>query len=457
VVLSHGLWVDRFGADPGIVGRTITLSGQAKEVVGVMPAGFAFPDESVEAWESFGLDEADPPGRGSHYIRGIARLEEGVTLEQARAEVESIHAGWVEEYEHNVAHFPILHRLEDDVVRADVRRALFLLLAAVGIVLLVACANVANLYLARAEKRQREVALRAALGAGQGRVVRQFLTESLVVAGAGGGLGVLSAGWITRGILAVNPDALPRMSGIEVSGPVLAFTAAVTVGTAVLFGVVPAIWAGGRARAPGVAEARGATGGPGHGRLRRILVGSEVAMSVVVLVAAGLLVRSFDVLTSVDPGIDPEGVLTFRVATPPAERPSDAEVRTFYQELLERLEGLPGVTLATAGGQVPLTGANNRNDFAIRGRAPRRQGELALNAQTMDVRPGYFEALGIPLRRGRAFTAEDGPQGPPVAVVNEELTRLYFPDGDPIGQFVGYPWVSDSTWMRVVGVVGDFH
>ena len=288
-------------------------------------------------------------------------------------------------------------------------------------------------------------------------MIRQFLTEGMVVAVLGGLLGVLSAGWMTRAILAANPDALPRTAGVEVSGSVLAFTALATLGTTLLFGVVPALSAGGRAGSPGFSrEARGGTGGRGRRRFRRLLVAAEVSLSVVVLVAAGLVVRSFQALTSVDPGARTEGLLTFQLSPPQSDYPEAPTVRTFYEQLTERLEALPGVVGVTATSRLPLTGVSQRNDFVIEGRPPPGPGELAWNAFTIDVRPGYFEAMGIPLLKGRTFAETDGPDDAPVAVVNRELRETYFPGEDPVGQRIGYPLSADSAvYLSVVGVVGD--
>lgn len=455
-VLSHELWNAAFGASPDIVGNTVTLNGASVEVLGVMPPGFFFPDPGVQIWTSMGLDEADPGGRASHFLVGLARMGPGATLERVTEEARTIHAGWAQVHAHNVAHFPIFVPLRDTLVGADVRRALWVLLGAVGMVLLIACANVAGLLLARSEARRHEVAVRSALGAGRARLVRQLLTESLVLAGLGAALGLGLAVTGTRALLALHPDALPRSGEIGLDGVVLVFTGAVVVVAALLFGLAPALRVGGDASLTG-ANALRADGDRGASRFRRGLITAEVALSVVVVIGAGLLVRSTSALARVDSGAETRGILTFDLSLSADAYPTPGEVTSFYQRLTERLAALPGVRAASAGSDLAFQGSNgSRQDFRIEGRPERMQDEPARNAERINVLPGWMELMGIAVREGRTFTAEDRVDGPLVAVVNEALARTYFSGESPLGARLGYFTGSDTIdWMTVVGVVED--
>ncbi len=456
VLLSHVLWRERFGGDPEVVGRTVELDGEAARVVGVMPEDFVFPDASVRLWTPLGWNETDLPSRGNHYLQAIGRLAPGVGLERAEAELEAIMGAWSEEYEHYaMGHFLFLRPLHEDLV-GDVGPVLWLLMTAVLLVLLVACANVANLFLARSQTRTRETAVRAALGAGRGRLIRQLLTESGVLAALGAVGGLALAAWGTGALARIDPGAIPRLEAVRLDATVLFFTGALAVATALAFGLVPAFRA---ARSGLAAAARShvrAGGDAGGRRFRSALVAAEVTVSVVVVVAAGLLVRSFQELSAVDPGIEPRGVLTFDLSLPSAEYPASEQAPAFFERLLERIRGLPGVRSAASISVLPLTGAPPRVDFQVEGEPAPPGGIPAWNADVLYVQPGYFETMRIPLLRGRTFEAADRADRHLVAVVNRAAVRRYWPDEDPIGvRFTYDAGAEPIAWITIVGVVAD--
>lgn len=449
-LLGHDLWMTAFGADPDVVGRTITVNERPFTVTGVMPPDFAMPDARYQLVENYGIDFENLGNRASHGSYGIGRLREGVAMEQVWAESEAIHAGWAELYEHNVAHFPIFERLEDNLVGLDVRRALSILLGAVTLVLLVAIVNVANLLIARGEARQRELAVRSSLGAGRGRIARQLLTESLVLAIAGAGVGVALGASGLRALLAIDPTALPRSELIGLDGGVLLFTAAVTMISAVLFGTAPALQA---VRSP-AALLGGAktTAGRGRRRLRQALVAGEVGLSLVVVVAAGLVVRSFQELVSVDPGVEVDERIALPVALS-GERYAEREsVMQYYAGLHEDIGSIPGVVRAAGVSILPLSGSRARWDFLIEGRPPRTEDDVILSAQWTGVLPGYFETMGLPPTLGRTLEAGDVEGAEPVVVVSEDVVDEYFDGTSPIGQRVAVAG-DEPTYARVVGVV----
>lgn len=455
VVLTHDAWRERFGEDPGILGRRIELNGTSAPVVGVLPEDFVFPDRSAQLFVPLRLEEADPGGRGAHWLSAVARLRGETTLEQARAELETITAGWYREWEHHAAgHFLVLKPLRDEIL-GDTDSRLWLAFAAVGLVLLIACVNVANLLLTRAERRQRELALRTALGAGRGRLARQLLTESLVLAGAGAALGVVLAWWGTGAVLGIDPTAIPRAEGVALDGRVLLFAAGLATATAVLFGLVPALRADVSAPVETLAGEGRSTSGIGRLRLRRTLVAAEVALSVVVVLAAGLVVRSFRTLSAVETGVETERLLTFQLSLPSASHPSDEQVPVFYASLLERLEALPGVERASVTSALPLTEDFGRWDFLVEGRPPPGDAVPAHNASPVWVDGGYFETMEMPVLRGRGLTPADDATGPFVAVVNEAAARRYWPGSDPLGERITFQFGDDPVWLTIVGVVAD--
>jgi putative ABC transport system permease protein len=415
-----------------------------------MPEGFAFPSSRYQLFENVGIDASNPGGRASHGHYGIGRLRGDVTMERLAQEAEGIHAGWEDLYPHNVAHFPIFERLADNIVGTDVRRTLSILAALVGLVLLIAAANVANLLLARGDDRRHEIAVRNSLGAGRGRIVLQLLTESLVLAVLGAGLGLTIGQLALRGLLAIDPTALPRSELIGLDGSVLAFTAAVSVLTALLFGLAPALQARAVPASTLASDVR-ATSGRGRLRLRQVLVSTQMALSLLVLVAAGLTGRSFSRLLDVDSGVDLESRLVFSLSpTADAYGDNDAVVQ-LYERLQERLGALPGVLSVAAVTHLPLSESINRNDFAIEGRE-HLPGERIWSAQWTGVLPEYFETVGIRPTAGRLLERADRSGSEPVVVVSEDVVREYFGGEVPIGSRVGVVGNAER-WARVVGVV----
>jgi putative ABC transport system permease protein len=454
VVLSHALWQRRFGGDAAIVGGTITVNGQAINVVGVMPPGFAFPTPDTQLWAAFQFDESDRDNRGNHFIRGLGRLAPGATLDDVDAELATMMDRWEVDFgDRYTGHFLWTRPYIDDIV-GNVRGALWLLLGAVGFVLLIVCANVANLLLAAGEQRRREIAVRVALGAGRIRIFQQLLTESLVLSVAGGALGLTLAALGTRAVLALDAGGIPRTADIRLDGTVLLFTAAVSAVTGLVFGLVPAL----QATTPDLREAfteggRGTTGGR-RKYLRQFLVVAETALSILLVIGAGLMVRSFWNLVREDPGFQPHNVLVAQVSLPSGDyQPEQAAL--FYTELIERVAGIPGVEQASATSRLPMLSGSNYPDFDIEGRVPANEGGQVLNAAHVASRSGYFETMGIPLRRGRQFLTGDREGTMPVAIINETMARRFWPGEDPLGQRIRYYGCEQCAWMTIVGIVGD--
>ena len=466
VLLSDGLWRRRFGADSGVVGRALVLDDLPATVIGIMPAGFQLPSHyagaPMELWAPLGLDPTINRGeRGWHFLRVIGRLRDGVTLATAGAEASALMRGMLAE--HPTEYTPEFDGSATSVgqeVVGDVRPAILVLLGAVGLLLVIACANVAGLLLARSEARQREIALRAALGAGRSRLVRQLLTESVLLAGGGGLLGLLAAVWGTRALVLAAPSSVPRLDAVRIDARVLAFTFGVTLLTGVLFGLAPALHAV-RADLSGALTDGGRTGtaGAARQRLRRVLVAGQVALALVLATGAGLLGQSFVRLRQVDPGFVPERLLTARVELSPVRYATNDAVREFYRGLLERLEAVPGVRSAALARALPMTGRLEIGDwsFVLEGQAA--SPPLPTDWHPADwqvVSPRYFETMGIPLLQGRGLTAADRIGTPGVVVVNRTLARQVWPDGDAVGRriLLGGGGV-DSVWRTVVGMVGD--
>lgn len=451
-LLGHELWTTRFGADSSLIGATVPLAGRAFTVTGVMPPGFAFPDRRYQIFENYGIDPGALGNRAAHGSAGLGRLRDGVDMERVQAEAKTIHAGWEAEYPHNVAHFPIFEDFRDNLIGTDVTRALQVLMASVIVVLLIAAVNVANLLMARGENRRLEFAIRGSLGASRNRIVRQLLTEGLALAALGASLGVFLGHVGVQALLRIDPEALPRPELIELDGGVLLFAALVTIGTATLFGLAPALQAG-RVPAVGLISTR-STASRSRWRFRRVLVAAEVGLSLVVVVAAGLIVRSFDELTSVDPGVELEGGLTFPLVLESQSYPDAQAVSAFMVELDERLEALPGVRVASAVSRFPLSGTTSRNDFLIAGRPEPTGTEQMWSAQWTGVSPDYFAAMGIPTLRGRTLEPTDRGNNELVVVVGQGVVEAYFEGQDPVGSRVAIS--RDSVvWARVVGVVPD--
>ena len=458
VILSHGLWQQRFGGDRSVIGKRIMLDGTPKEVVGVMPQGFSYPARR-EAWLPLEYDEGFvSKQRSSWFLEVVARLKPGVTVQQAAAEVETLGRNLARQYpndnsEIGMTAYPLL----DDMV-GDIRRSVFILLGAVGFVLLIACTNVANLLLARAAARGSEMAVRTALGAGRGRLVRQLLTESVLLSLFGAAGGLLLAVWGVELLTSLKPAGIPRLDNIRVDGTVILFTIAVAVVTGILFGLVPAFTAT-RGLTDSLKEGgRGAVTTRGGTRVRGALVVVELALAVMLLAGAGLLMRSFVKLQAVDPGFRPEQAMTFDLTLPEPRYKDDAQRVAFFDDLLSRLRALPGVRSSTAVLGLPLNGLDLIISFTVSGRPPvppSQQPAMQVRVAT----PGYFSAIGIPITRGRGFTEDDRADAPRVVVITEAAARQYFPGEDPIGKTITLGWRrgpgTPQAGGQVVGIVGD--
>ena len=450
-VLSHGLWVRRFGGDPAAVGRTIDMGGRKLQVVGVMPEGFDFP-QGTQVWAPLRLDVAKEP-RDNRSYSVVGRLRDGVTLEAAQAELDAISSRLAGAYAvTNVGWGVGLELLKDELV-GNLKTTLFMLLAGVGLLLLIACANVANLLLARASGRRREVALRLALGASRARVARQMLTESVLLSLAGGALGAALSVWLTELLVALAPPDTPRLAEASADWRVLLFAAGASLLTGVAFGLAPA-WQASRYDLNETLKESGRGVAGGRSRVRSGLVVAEVALSLLLLAGAGLLVKSFARLQAVEPGFDAGGVMTMRVSLPGARYKEPARKAEFYAALTERLRALPGVESAAAVTSLPLGGSNLSvwRGF-IRDARPETP-EEADNAAYAVVTPDYFRAMRIPLRAGRVFDERDQMESAKVVVVNESFARKAFAGEDPVGKRI-HIWRDEKFPREIVGVVGD--
>jgi putative ABC transport system permease protein len=452
VVLGNPFWERVFGGDKKIIGRSVQLDGETYTVVGVAPPDFGQASQ-VDVWTpmAFSAEERSNKERGAHYLKVAARLKTGVSVAQANAELKLLTAQLAKQYPDSNKGWGVFVMPMLDYSVRDVRAVLYTLLGAVGCVLLIACANIANLLLARATARRRELSIRAALGAGRARLVRQLLTESVLLALLGGAAGLLVARWGLDVLLALAPPDLPRAADIHLDATVLFFSLALSVLTGVVFGVAPA-WL---AAHTDVNEAlkqgsRGST--DTRGRLRGALVVIEVAFALVLLGGAGLFARSFMRLTHVDPGFNPANATVLRLALPEKKYEQDEQQVAFADALLERLRALPGVQAVGLTHTLPLLG-DWVLGFNIEGRPPMAPSDLP-STNYYAVTPDYFRAMGIRLVRGRLFTAQDNAKAPRVLIINETLARQYFPNEDPIGKRINVTNGPD-TWRQIVGIVGD--
>lgn len=468
-LLSWETWQGHFGGDAGVLGRAVELGNARFTIVGVMPAGFAFPilPQPTEVWISTALDNERPDGpgaimsaRGYRGWRAIGRLRPGVTVEQAQAEAGVIAAGLAAQFPDENRDMGIGVRPLHESIVGNLRPTLLLLLGAVGLVLLIACVNVANLLLERAIGRQREIKVRLALGASGARIIRQLLTESVLLAGLGGVAGMLLAYWGTDLIVALSPDSLPRVAETALDGRVLGVTALMSAATGIVFGLAPALLIANTNLAESLKEGRrGATASVRTARARGLLVVAEVALALVLLVGAGLLVNSFVRLQQVAPGFDPSQTLAFNVAPSASRTSTPQQIGGFYRELVAELKRLPGVVDASTVFQLPLAGNGATTSIEVAGRTvyPADRPSVVIHA----AGPDYFRTMGIPIVTGRDFTERDDLSAPPVLIVNEALVRLYFPNDDPIGKrvapgFSTVPVRDDESGMReIVGVVAD--
>jgi len=460
VMLSHELWVRLFGGDPGIVGRRLMINDASYTVLGVMPAAFEFPSAGVDIWRPITADHIDPDERRSHNWYVVGRLAPTANLGTASAEMRAIASALAREFPQYMKGFGTnVVGMADDMV-ASVRPLLLILLAGATLLLVVACANIANLLLARAVGRRREMAVRGALGAGRARLVRQLLTESVVIAFVGGVLGAAMAALLTRALTMLAPDDIPRLSSVRIDGAVLGYALATTLASGLLFGFAPVMRILGSGRNNGQSlhlalRAAGDRGGNGRqARVRSILLVGELAVSLILLSGAGLLLRSAQRLASIDYGYRPAGLVAASFDLPRARYDGNDRHAAFYDQLIAGMRELPHVT-GVAGTTEDLGSSSSMTfSFAIEGR-PSRNASGREDAQPLRVVVGdYFRVMGIPVRRGRAFAPTDRADSPPVAIVNESLARLLWPDVDPVGSRVSFAGPS-GPWLQVVGVVGD--
>jgi len=457
MLLGYALWQRRFGGDRSIVGRSVMVDGELRTIVGVMPPGFSFPDRG-SAWVPLAADAAHEQRDNRYFAGAIGRVKPGVSLAQTREDLASLSRRLAVEFPKDNEHWAAEAITLREDMTGDVRKPLLIFFGAVGLVLLIACGNVANLMLARAEARRREMAIRAAIGAGRLHLVRQVLVESLTIALAGGAAGALLAAWGVRLLRVAFPADVPFYDAISLDGAVLAFAALVAMAAAMLFGLAPALRAGRvdlNASLRAGAAGGGGGGTAGRGRARALLVVGEVALSVVLLVGALLLARSYRALQTTDLGFDQRGILSFRVGLPEAKYGESAKVLATMDQLLNRLRGLPGVTEVGSAQGIPFSGWDWAIDgVTIEGRAlPAKVGDVDFQWIT----PGYFPAIGVPILRGRALAATDRDTIARVAVVNESFAKRVFGAEDPLGHRIKLgDAASPDPWVTIVGVARDF-
>jgi predicted permease len=462
VVLGHGLWQSRFGSDPAIIGKPLTLNNQSYTVVGVMAPNFQFPvgfgymgkvlNDPTDLYVPIAAT-GNEASRGNYSFFALGRLKPGVTVDQARAEMTTIERRLEQQYPDSNTGIGISLVLTQEQTVKEIRPALLVLLGAVAFMLLIACANIANLLLARAASRQKEIAIRTALGASRLRVLRLLLAESLMLSLAGGLLGLLLAFWGTDALMALTPDNIPRLNEVGVDARVFGFTLAVSLVTGIFFGLIPAI----HASKPDLNDAlkegsRGAMGSTAGKRTRSVLVAVEVALSLVLLIGAGLMIKSFARLQQMNLGFNPNKVLAVTLSLSQSRYPEAREQAAFFQETLDRLQSLPGVQSAGATTALPLTLELSGSDFRIEGH-PEPEAGKEMIIHTRSTSPGYFGTLGISLIKGRDFSDRDNSDAPKTAIINNELARTYFANEDPLGKRITFD--DGESWISIVGVIGN--
>lgn len=459
VVIAHGLWQRRFGGTPDVVGKRVILNGIPRTIIGVMPADFRFPPQGVsrgeaEVWVL--MQDVAPTRRGPYYLWGLARTRSGVELVAAQSELRAIGQRVVQAHPLTNAETTFAAQPLKEALVGDMRQVLLVLLGVVTLILLIAASNVANLLLARTVEREKEFAVRVALGAGRGHIVRQLLTESLCLSFAGGAFGLMLARWGVDALVALSPENMPRMNEVRIDTMVLGFTWLVTVLSGVLFGLFPALH-------PLISlneslKEGGRSGGGGRRRqsTRQLLIVTEVALCFVLLVGAVLMLNSFSRLVRTSPGFTPQNILSAHLSLPGSRYPKNEQVNGFYSQLIERARAIPGVESAGIGISLPPHQLSITDNFTVAG-VSAEAGRAAPSAPLLFVSAGYFEALGVPILRGRNFDERDSASAPPVVLINKTLEQRYFPNQDPIGKRmkIGGPERPDNRWMEVVGVVGD--
>ncbi|HEU5220076.1 MAG TPA: ABC transporter permease [Gemmatimonadales bacterium] len=457
-VLSHKTWRDVFGADPQLIGKSVQLGGRAVEIVGVLPRSFVLPGQDAEVWLSVRWDPANRAAtffRRAHWMLPVARLKRGMTLESADAALQTVVKRLAGDFPATNAHMGAGMTPLHQFLVGSTKLPLLVMFGAVGVLLLIACANVANLLLVRAAGRGREAAVRLALGAGRGRLLRQSLAESAVLAGLGGGAGFALGWWGTRLLAALQPDGMLPVSDVSMSWSVLAYACGATVLAAAVFGVAPTVWTVRRLPADVLRdEGRTTSGNLRARRWGEALLVTQVALALALMLGAGLLVRSYLLLQNVAPGFDPRNVLTVSIDLPGIRYDSTRKVLAFFDQLSLNARGLPGVQSVGEVSQVPLGPPSWTSEFGIEGREPMERGGEVLHR---DVSPDYFTVMRVPLLKGRAFTDADRGDAPNVVLINETLARMYFKGQDPVGVRIAFDRVPDSTstWRTIVGVVGD--
>lgn len=458
LVLSHPLWLEHFGGDPSVIGRTVSVNARPFEIVGVMPRAFSAV-HTAQAWAP--LAPAGPLAelmeqRSSLWLEVIGLVRSGIPRESAQSEMSTIMGRLAEQYPNNAGMGILLESLKETVV-GDVRPTLLLLGGAVLLVLVIVCANIAGLLVARLSARQHEIAVRVAIGAGRGQLIRQVLLESLLLGAAGAAGGIAFASWGLDALLAARPANLPRATEIDLSVETLFFAVGVGLLAALAFGLLPTIGLLRRDASGLRTDARGSVGTGGH-RLRRVLVVAEIALACVLVTGAGLLARSFAAMQSVDPGFERERLFTMRLTLPAVRYADAAQTRAFYAALFEKIEAIPGVERAGGVTSLMLSRLANSASLRIEGAPPPPPGTPNEPVITDVVSPTAFETMGVPVTRGRMFNTSDTPDGLPVAIVNEAFVRRFYPDRDPIGKrvtFSGFDTGRPAQWLTIVGVVGD--
>jgi putative ABC transport system permease protein len=458
LILSYGLWQRAFGADPQIVGKEVIVDGRSCQIVGVMPKGFDYPSPS-ELWMPQVFVPADfgPDNRGNHGYEVLARLKPEISLAQARQDMAALSKSIIEQnrqYPYQRFGFAlILHPLLEETV-GDVKTSLWVLMGAVGFVLLLVCANVAGLLLVRSTARQKEIAIRVALGAGTKRIIRQLLSESLILSLFGGLVGLLLTPILLQLIVSLSATALPRVVSAQIDLGALLFTFLVAVGTGILFGLAPALEASRGVHHEALKEGgRSASEGRTSQRLRQLFVVAEAALAVLLLAGSGLLLRSFAKILAVDPGFRPEGVLTMQVSLPGATYAKPEQQRAFFQGLVSRVQQLPSVQAAGAISELPLSGPGSSGTATVDSPAVAPD-KASPETDYRAVTPGYFQAMGISLISGRYFDERDADTAPPVGIIDETMASTYWPNEDPIGKRIKLGGVqSKQPWMTIVGVV----
>ena len=466
VIISHDFWKRHFGGDQNVIGRRITLDRRDYNVIGVMPPGFQFPiqNDPLDFYVSISEDAANPDGstpttkqRGNHSLQAIARLKPGATIQQAQSDLSAIAAALTRQYPDSNTHFGVLTKSLREEMVGDMRTALYILFGAVVCVLLIANANVANLLLARASARGKEIALRAAMGASRGRIIRQLLTESVLLSGLGGGFGLIVAQWGTEALVQTVPQNIPRISTIQLDATVLIFTLLVSLVTGVVFGLVPA-WQASHVDLNSSLKSgsRSGSAGEGKGRVRNALIMAEVAIALVLLISAGLLIQSFARLGRVQPGLRTERLLTARVGLPDVAYPKNENIIAFFDQFMPRVRAIPGVESASAILPLPLSGSNMVTSFDIE-ESPLPEGQRA-GAPVRIIATDYFKTAGIPVRQGRVFDDRDRWESAPVVIVNERFAQKYFPGQNVVGKRIKPGFAADETGEKmreIVGVVGN--